>query len=117
MIVVCDDDKTLTHLLTRLLEDAGYEVRVANDGQTAFSMVQEPKCKCMLLDMQMPNINGAELLMLLAVKNITVPVIVMTGFTDFDEDELKQFPNVKKLMKKPLNPHDVLDAIQQFTLK
>ncbi|MGD9874556.1 MAG: response regulator [Kiritimatiellia bacterium] len=116
MIVVCDDDKTLTHLLSRLLEDAGYEVRVANDGQAALALTQEPKCKCMLLDMQMPNINGAELLMLLSMKNITVPVIVMTGFPDFDEEELKQFPNVKKLMKKPLNPHDVLEAIKQFTL-
>ena len=35
MILVVDDDKILTQLLKNLLEDAGYEVRVANDGETA----------------------------------------------------------------------------------
>lgn len=112
MILVADDDKVLTHLLTRLLEDNGYEVRVAHDGESAYEHLRNPKCKAMLLDIRMPNVNGAELLLLMAAEGIKVPVIVMAGFPDFDEKEMKQFPNVKKFFHKPLFPEDVLKAIQ-----
>ncbi|NCC52377.1 MAG: response regulator [Spartobacteria bacterium] len=116
MIVVADDDKVLTHLLTRLLEDEGYEVCVAFDGESAYEKAKDPKCKGMLLDIRMPNINGAELLMLMAAEGSKVPVVVMAGFPDFDEEEMKQFPNVKKLLHKPLDPADVVASVRQFAL-
>ena len=116
MILVADDDKILTQLLTRLLEDEGFEVRVAHDGEVAYKHLQDPKCKAMLLDIRMPNINGAELLMLMAADGVKVPVIVMAGFPDFDEQEMKQFPNVKRLFHKPLYPEEVLAAVKEHAL-
>lgn len=117
MILVVDDDKVLTQLLKTLLEDAGYEVRLAYDGETAYHHLKEPKCRGMLLDIRMPGVNGAELLMLMAAENIRVPVIVISGFPDFDEEEMKQFPNVKKFFHKPLYPEDVLAAVREFARK
>lgn len=117
MIVVADDDKILTQLLTRLLEDDGYEVRVAHDGKTAYEDIQDPKCKCLLLDIRMPGLNGAELLLLMMAEQSPVPVIVIAGFPDFDEQEMKEFPNVKRLFHKPLFPEDVLNAVRQHALK
>jgi DNA-binding response OmpR family regulator len=114
MIVVADDDKILTQLLTRLLEDEGYEVKVAHDGESAYQYLRDTKCKAMLLDIRMPGINGAELLMLMAAEKIKVPVIVMAGFPDFDEEEMKQFPNVKRLFHKPLYPEEVLAAVKEY---
>jgi DNA-binding NtrC family response regulator len=117
MILVVDDDKILTQLLKTLLEDAGYEVNVANDGETAYQHLKDPKCKGMLLDIRMPGINGAELLMLMTAEGIKVPVIVMAGFPDFDESEMKQFPSVKKFFHKPLYPEDVLAAVKEVARK
>jgi len=117
MILVVDDDKVLTQLLKTLLEEAGYSVQVAYDGETAYQHVRDPKCRGMLLDIRMPGINGAELLMLMAAERIKVPVIVMAGFPDFDEEEMKQFPNVKKLFHKPFYPEDMLRSIREFALK
>jgi len=117
MIVVADDDKVLTQLLRTLLEDAGYEVRVAYDGESAYEHLKDPKCKGMLLDIRMPGVNGAELLMLMTAENIQVPVIVMAGFPDFDEEEMKQFPNVKKFFHKPLYPEEVLGAVKEYARK
>ena len=117
MILVVDDDKILTQLLKNLLEGAGYEVRVANDGETAYKHLKDPKCRAMLLDIRMPGINGAELLMLMTAEGVKVPVIVMAGFPDFDEEEMKQFPNVKKMFHKPLYPEDVLSSVREFARK
>ena len=117
MILVVDDNKVLTQLLKTYLEKADYEVRTAHDGESAYSELKDPKCKAMLLDIRMPGINGAELLMLMAAEGIKVPVIVMAGFPDFDEEEMKQFPNVKKLFHKPLYPEEVLAAVQEIAPK
>ena len=117
MILVVDDDKVLTQLLKTLLEEEDYEVRVAHEGEAAYEHLKDPKCKAMLLDIRMPGINGAELLMLMAAEGIQVPVIVMAGFSDFDEEEMKQFPNVKKLFHKPLYPEEVLSAIREHVGK
>ena len=114
MILVVDDDKVLTQLVKTLLEDAGYEVRIAHDGETAYRHLKDPKCKEMLLDIRMPGVNGAELLMLMAAEKITVPVIVISGFPDYDEEEMKQFPNVKKLFHKPLYPEELLAAVREY---
>ncbi|HBA83633.1 MAG TPA: hypothetical protein DCZ95_06010 [Verrucomicrobia bacterium] len=117
MILVVDDDKVLTQLLRSLLEDAGYEVRVVHDGESAYKHLRDPKCKGMLLDIRMPGLNGAELLMLMAAEDISIPVIVMAGFPDFDEEEMKQFPNVRKFFHKPLYPEDVLSAVREHASK
>lgn len=117
MILVVDDDKVLTQLLKRLLEDAGYVVQLAYDGETAYRYLKDPDCKGLLLDIRMPGVNGAELLMLMAAERIDVPVIVMSGFPDFDEEEMKQFASVKKFFHKPLYPEDVLAAVRAYARK
>ena len=117
MILVVDDDKVLTQLLQNLLEEAGYQVCVAYNGEEAYKHLRDPKCKGMLLDIRMPGINGAELLMLMAAEGIEIPVLVMAGFPDFDEEEMKQFPNVKKLFHKPLYPEEVLEAVRELAPK
>lgn len=117
MILVVDDDKVLTQLLQTLLEDAGYEVRVAYNGEEAYKHLRDPMCKLMLLDIRMPGINGAELLMLMSAEGIDIPVLVMAGFPDFDEEEMKQFPNVKKLFHKPLYPEEVLESVRELAPK
>ena len=114
MILVVDDDKVLTHLVRTLLEKENYEVRVAHDGEAAYAQIKKGGCDCILLDIRMPGLNGAELLMLMAAEQITTPVIVMAAFPDFDEEEMKQFPNVKKLFHKPFYPEDILKAVKQF---
>ena len=112
MILVVDDDKVLTGLLSKMLEDAHFDVVVANNGEEAYRLLKDPRCSCMLLDMRMPGINGAELLMLMAAEKIDVPAIVMAAFPDYEEEELKQFPNVRRLFQKPFYPEEMLAAIR-----
>jgi len=114
MILVVDDDHTMTELLSELLSAEGYEVRVAHNGTDAFKHVRDPRCKGLLLDMHMPGINGPELLLLLEAEGIRRPTLIMTSDPDFDEAEMKQFANVRRLFHKPLYPEDVLDAVRHY---
>ncbi len=114
MILVADDDKVITQLLRVMLEEAGYEVEVAYDGEHAYQCLKEKPCAGAIVDIRMPGLNGAELLMLMTAEQIDVPVIVTAGFPDFDEQEMKQFPNVKRFFLKPLYPEEVLAAVKKM---
>jgi DNA-binding response OmpR family regulator len=114
MILVVDDDPTMVELIQELLCGEGYEVRTAPSGTVAYAHLRDPLCKGMLLDMFMPGINGPELLMLMAADGSRVPVIALVDSPDFEEAEIKQFPNVRRLLHKPVYPEDVLAAVRQY---
>jgi DNA-binding response OmpR family regulator len=117
MILVVDDDQRIIEALRESLTREGYTVKTAHDGLEAFGHLRAPECKCMLLDINMPRINGVELLLLMQSEGIKVPTIVMAGFEDFDEKEMKQFSNVVKYLHKPFEMKDMLKAIRAHALK
>ena len=112
MIVVADDDRAVTQLVSQVLHQAGYLVMPAYTGEEAYRYIKRPDCVGLVLDLRMPEISGAELLMLMASEGINLPVIVIAGFPDFDEDELRQFPNVRRFFHKPFLPEDILAAVR-----
>ena len=116
MILVVDDDKSLARLLKITLENNDYVVQVAHEGESAYRHLRDENLRLILLDISMPGINGAELLMLMASEGIEIPVIIMAGFPDFSEDEMKDFGNVKKLFHKPFYTDDILKAVQKYAL-
>jgi len=115
MVLVVDDDKGIVRTLSRLLQRAGYRVQTASNGVEAYRHLKSPECKCMLLDIRMPQVNGVELLILMQSEGIHVPTIVMAGFGDFDEPEMKQFSNVVKFFKKPFKMGDMLKEVKTCT--
>lgn len=115
MILVVDDNKILSELVCRQMKDAGYSVEIAHDGECAHAILQKRyDCKCVILDMHMPKINGAELLMLMAADGCDVPVIVMAAFEDFEQDQFRGFPNVKEFFPKPFEPEALLEKVQKL---
>jgi len=117
MILLVDDDHAITQVLKELLLRDGYDVRIAGNGEDAYTILKEKSCRGMLLDMLMPGINGAGLLMLMAADGIHIPVVIMTGAPDFSPDELSDFANVMGVLKKPFYPEDALVLVRKFIPK
>ena len=113
MILICDDEHALVQFCRENLEAAGYEVRTAHHAEEALRQMRDPKCKGLLLDMQIPEFNGAALLMLMAADGVPTPVIVFTDDPSFEEDELREFPNVRRMLRKPFYAEDLLSAVRQ----
>lgn len=114
MILVVDDDHALVQFCREILEKEGYEVRTAHNAEEALRLLRDPTCKGMLLDMLIPEFNGAALLMLMSADGVPTPVIVFADDPSFEEDELREFPNVRRLLRKPFYPEDLLAAVRQF---
>ena len=65
----------------------------------------------MVLDINMPRVDGRELLLLMESENITVPTIVMTGETGFEKSTLERFANVVGFFPKPFDMSVMREAV------
>jgi DNA-binding response OmpR family regulator len=113
MILLVDDDHAITQILKQVLTEAGYSVAIADNGEDAFVLLKKQPVDAMLLDLMMPGINGAALLMLLAAEGIKLPVIMMAGAPDMTGEELSELPGVVDVLKKPFYPEEALDRIRK----
>ena len=80
-ILIVDDENDIAELISDILEDEGYETYIANDGNTAISLVKEEDFDLILLDVMMPDISGTEVCA--AIRNLTsCPIIFVTAKTN-----------------------------------
>ncbi len=78
-IVVIDDENAIRNSLKGVLEDEGFTVFTAENGQEGIRMVRENIPDCVLLDIWMPGMDGIEVLERLKEELPQIPVIIMSG--------------------------------------
>ncbi len=76
-ILVVDDEPQITRVLRTTLNAQGYEIRVANDGETALEIVKDFTPDLVITDLMMPQMNGIELCRRLR-KTSQVPILVLS---------------------------------------
>jgi two-component system NtrC family response regulator len=79
-ILVVDDDENLRWVLQTQLEDMGYAVSTAPDGNQAFAAIEQDQPALVLTDLRMPGLSGMELLDKIHSEYPEVPVVIMTAF-------------------------------------
>ena len=115
-ILVVDDEEDIREALKEYLEELGYEVSVAENGKTAYEALLARDYDLVLMDMFMPEMNGAEAL--LKVKEAgkkPTNVILMTGYAGEDTaaiEALKQEGIIKRILRKPFSFKDLEDIIK-----
>jgi DNA-binding NtrC family response regulator len=108
-VLVVDDDRTQRALLQRFLRSDGYDVELAEDGAAALDIIQTMPIDVVLTDMRMPGMNGRELLGRLQALDASLPVIVMTAFTDLqDAVDLVTREGAAYYIQKPIQDMKVL---------
>lgn len=102
-ILIIEDDKTISKELSDLLKNAGYEAIILEDFENAFSEVFRIQPDLILLDINIPYINGEILLQNLRKKTM-VPIIMVTS-KDSEVDEVLSISyGADDYITKPYNP-------------
>lgn len=78
-ILIVDDEDALLRVLSRVLGNAGYDVVTAADGQRAIELLGSATFDAIVSDIDMPRLNGLQLLQAVRQGDFDVPVILMTG--------------------------------------
>ena len=116
-VMVVDDSVTVRKVASRLLERHGMEVIVAKDGVEAMTKLQDTLPSVMLLDIEMPRMDGFELASLMRhdERMQQVPIVMITSRTGEKHRERATEIGVNKFMGKPFQEDDLLDAISELT--
>lgn len=85
-ILIADDEPNIRLLYKSELEADGFEVAVAVDGKDALAKVESVKPDLVVLDVRMPGMDGVEALGRILDKNRTMPVILNTAYTSYQEN-------------------------------
>jgi len=78
-LLVVDDEDIIREVLKELLERAGYDVRVASDGDAAIKMFQEKPADLIIIDIVMPNKNGVDTIKALREEKPDILSIAISG--------------------------------------
>ncbi|HVU05212.1 MAG TPA: sigma-54 dependent transcriptional regulator [Polyangiaceae bacterium] len=102
-ILVVDDDPGALSALRQLLESEGYEVQSAGDGLAASAMAEERPPDAVVTDLDMPKMNGMELLKKLRAQDPDLPVIVVTSLSDTSNAVAAMRAGAEDFLTKPVD--------------
>ena len=110
-ILIIEDDASVGMLLARVLEEAGYQVYEAANGRQGLEQFQAQPMDLVLTDLEMPEMNGLELIVELTRGFLNVKVIAMSGRSG-DELQKAQLLGARQSFGKPLDLATLLHAVQ-----
>jgi DNA-binding response OmpR family regulator len=107
-ILVIEDDQTFSEFLQEVLLLEGYNVNVVPNGRAGLTAVREEKPDVILLDMQMPVLDGwAFLASYCRQADIQTPIIVMSGYVSRSSN----LPYVAGILAKPFKMEELLEMV------
>ncbi len=116
MVMVVDDSVTVRKVTSRLLERHGYEVVLAKDGLDAITKLEDIRPDIMLLDIEMPRMDGFEVASLVRHNPnlVGLPIIMITSRTGEKHRERAFQIGVNAYMGKPFQEQQLLETIAEL---
>lgn len=116
LVMVVDDSITMRKVTTRVLERADYEVITAKDGLDALEKLQDSVPDLMLLDIEMPRMDGYELAIYMRndVRLRQVPIIMITSRTGDKHRQRALEIGVERYLGKPYQEDDLLRHVREI---
>lgn len=112
LILVVDDDQNIRDSLAEVLRAENYAVRLADDGNEAVRQFLQGPPDLILLDLNMPNLNGWEAFQIMAELYPYMPVIVITARPG--QAVRAAQAGIDMLLEKPLDIPSLLEAIRKL---
>ncbi len=114
-ILLIDNNKDITTMLSKFLNSKGFETVVTNDPVEGLQLIQQEQYDVILLDMFMPEISGFNIIQLLAtddiLKNQNIFIFSASAYGDNEIKNLLRKDGVNGILKKPIHLNDLLTAI------
>jgi two-component system alkaline phosphatase synthesis response regulator PhoP len=116
-VLLCDDEIHILRAAEFKFRRAGYDVRIAGDGQAAWEAIQQQKPDVVITDYQMPRLDGFGLVQRIRANPDTqnLPVLMLTakGF-ELSQEELARKWKVAAVVAKPFSPRDLLQRVEKI---
>jgi len=120
-ILIVDDEEAICDLLVRRLAEEGYSCTMANNGREAINFLRKDAYSLIISDIIMPQVDGFELLEKIKAINPSVPVIIITGYSELETGLEAMRLGAYDFIIKPINldlvVHTVKKALEKRRLE
>ena len=117
IVYVVDDDASLRASLQDLLESVGLRVAACASAQEFLRRPRPEVPSCLVLDVRLPGLSGLELQRWLAMGNLALPIIFITGHGDIPMSVQAMKAGAVDFLLKPFRDQDLLDAVHQALVR
>ena len=116
VVILADDSISVRRFVGRMLEKAGYRVRLAGDGLEALEIALQGHCDLIITDLEMPRTNGYELMMHLRQTPETkhIPVMVVTSRAGEKHRDRAMKEGASAFLTKPVQDEQLIAAVQEL---
>jgi chemosensory pili system protein ChpA (sensor histidine kinase/response regulator) len=116
VVVVADDSISVRKFVGRMLEKAGFRVRLASDGLEAAEIIAEAGCSLLITDLEMPRMNGYELMAHLRQDTATwgIPVLVVTSRAGAKHRDRAVKEGAAAFLTKPVQEDQLLSVVDEL---
>ena len=111
LVLIAEDEAIIRMDLREILEEEGYEVVEASDGEEAVRLAREVRPELAILDIKMPRKDGLAAAQEISAERIA-PVLILTAYSQRDLVEQAAESGAMGYLVKPFQKHDLLPAIE-----
>jgi len=117
-ILCIEDNEQNLYLVTFLLRSKGYEVLLAREGQEGINAAIRDKPDLILLDIQLPSMDGYAVARLLRANPnlLMVPIVAVTSYAMVGDREKALDSGCSGFIEKPINPDTFLTQVEEYLL-
>lgn len=112
-ILVVDDDPDIREVLRDRLESLGYRVLLASDGREGLELLEKQNPQMILLDIEMPGMNGLEVLKEIRRREIDVTVVMITAYGTIERAVQAMKEGAYDFIPKPFEPDHIALMVQK----
>ena len=115
-ILIVEDEKDILNLYKEFLENAGFDVDTASNGEEGLNKIKDGNADVVLLDIMMPKLDGVGLLQTLKDQKRKMPKVIMMTNLSHDETlkEAEALGARESIIKSEITPDKVLEKINHL---
>ena len=110
-ILVCDDDKEIVEAIDIYLQQEGYQVLKAYDGEEALEILKEKEVHLLIIDVMMPRLDGIRATLKIREES-SIPIIILSAKTEDADKILGLNIGADDYVEKPFNPLELVARVK-----
>ena len=111
-VFIVEDEPEVRETFLELIRREGFSARGFASGEDFLAVMDLPHSSCLVLDMRLPAMQGAEVLRQLKLRNAAIPVVVVTGFGDVPSAVDAMKAGAVDYLQKPVDPRSFVAAVR-----
>ncbi|MFZ0272505.1 MAG: response regulator [Acidobacteriaceae bacterium] len=112
LISIVDDDESIRRTTTLLIESFGFRAAAFESGEHFLKSGQRHDTSCLIVDVQMPSMNGLQLQSELAEAGSGIPIIFITAYENNDSRQQAMQAGAVAFLGKPFDDEELLQSIR-----